>query len=316
MFFDKIGKVALGSRLRHLSDRVTEDAVKLYDLYNVELKPKWFPVFYVLSEAKQGKAITAIAGEIGQSHPAVIKTVKEMVRAGLVLEKKDKADGRKNNILLTEKGWDVADKIKDQYADVNAALEHTLSQTSHNIWAAIEELEFLLNEKSLFNRVLKEKKLREAENVKIVPYQPKYREVFKNLNKEWITTYFKMEEADLRALNHPEEYIINQGGEIWIALYNNIPAGVCALIKMEQEGVYELAKMAVSSKAQGKGIGWLLGNAMVQRVKTLGASKLYLESNTVLEPAIKLYQKLGFTKVSGNPTPYERSNIQMELKII
>ena len=76
---------------------------------------------------------------------------------------------------------------------------------------------------------------------------------------------------------------------------------------------FELAKMAVSPKAQGKNIGYLLGRAIIDQAKTFGASKVYLESNTILKPAISLYHKLGFTKVAGRPSPYERSNIQMEL---
>jgi hypothetical protein len=41
--------MALGSRLRRLSGQMTEQAAALYDLYQVDLQPKWFPVFYSLS---------------------------------------------------------------------------------------------------------------------------------------------------------------------------------------------------------------------------------------------------------------------------
>jgi DNA-binding MarR family transcriptional regulator len=61
-------------------------------LYGVELEPKWFTVFYVLSSA-QAKTITAIAKEIGQSHPSVSAIVRKMVKKGLVLEKKTKPMG-------------------------------------------------------------------------------------------------------------------------------------------------------------------------------------------------------------------------------
>lgn len=73
--------------------------------------------------------------------------------------------------------------------------------------------------------------------------------------------------------------------------------------------------MAVSPKVQGKGIGMLLGQACIEKVKALGAKKIYLESNTRLKPAISLYHKLGFQKVAGYPSPYERCDIQMELKL-
>ena len=123
-----------------------------------------------------------------------------------------------------------------------------------------------------------------------------------------------MEEADRKAIDNPEGYILNKGGYIFVALYKNEPVGVCALVKMDDpEYDYELAKMAVTSKAQGKGIGWLLGQAVISKAKSLNAKKIYLESNTKLKPAISLYHKLGFQKTAGHPTPYARSNIQMEL---
>ena len=78
---------------------------------------------------------------------------------------------------------------------------------------------------------------------------------------------------------------------------------------------FELAKMAVSPKAQGKNIGWLLGQAIIEKAKALGGKLMYLESNTSLKPAINLYYKLGFKKIVGRATPYERSNIQMELNL-
>ncbi|HMB63674.1 MAG TPA: helix-turn-helix domain-containing GNAT family N-acetyltransferase [Eudoraea sp.] len=315
MFFKKVGKMAIGSRLRMLNERVSEDARQLYHSYGVGLKPKWFPVFYVLSQ-QQHKSVTAIAREIGHTHPSVCKIVREMSKAGIVIEKQDSNDGRKNIIALTAKGREISVRIKDQYKDVDTAIEETLNQTTHDLWKAMEEFEYMLDQKSLLTRVLEQKKKREANKVEIVPYASKYRKHFKILNEEWIRKYFKMEEMDHKALDHPKEYILDNGGHIMVALYEGEPVGVCALIKMDHPDYdYELAKMGVSPKAQGKGIGWLLGNAIIEKARALGAKQIYLESNTILEPAIALYRKLGFKKVPGHPTPYERCNIQMALKI-
>lgn len=314
MTFDDIGKIALGSRLRSLSERITEDAVKMYALYGVDLKPRWFPIFYFLSTQKHGIPVTTIAAEIGQSHPAVIKTLKEMVTAGIVLEEKDNLDGRKNNILLSAQGRIITSKIKEQYTDVENAVEKLFRQTQHNLWIAMQETEYLLNQKSLYERIVLEKKKREEKHILIVPYTPKYREDFKKLNEDWITTYFEMEEADRTALGNPEKYILDKGGIILVALYKDKAVGVCALIKMDDPVYdYELAKMAVSPQVQGKGIGRRLGEAIIATAKEMGASKLYLESNTLLKPAITLYENLGFKKVAGRQSSYERANIKMEL---
>ena len=316
MDFDKIGEMALGSRLRALSEKVTEDAEQIYGVYDIELKPKWFPVFYFLSNQDKGKSITSIGNEIGHSHPSVIKIVREMSQKGLVLEQKDKSDRRINNILLTQKGKDISAKIQDQYIDVESAMKNTLKLTTHNIWLAIQEFEYLLQERSLLIRVIEEKKIRESLTIEVLDYLPEHHTAFQELNEEWITKYFKLEDADRKALDNPKSYILESGGKILVAVQGKTILGVCALLKMQDDTYdYELAKMAVSPKAQGKGIGYLLGKSIIETARELKASNIYLESNTILKPAISLYEKLGFKKIVGHHTPYERCNIQMELKL-
>ena len=53
-FFDQVGPMAIGSRLRRVSELITEDARRLYELYGVGLQPKWWPVFHVLSSEESG----------------------------------------------------------------------------------------------------------------------------------------------------------------------------------------------------------------------------------------------------------------------
>lgn len=313
--FERTGKMALGSRLRLLTAKVTEDASKIYDLYNVEFSPKWFPAFFILSHDGE-KTITEIATEIGHSQPSVTKIIKEMTIANLVQENLKSADKRRNVVALTEKGKFLSKEMAPQWQDVDQAVESIMNEATHNLWEAIEEWEFLLAQKSLFKRVEEQKKQRESKEVEIVEYDPKYQSVFKSLNEEWISTYFEMEEADYKALDNPKEYILDKGGKIFVALYKNEPLGVCALIKMNDSHYdFELAKMAVSPKAQGKNIGFLLGDFAIKTARNLGAKKIYLESNTILKPAINLYHKLGFQKIVGLPTPYKRCNIQMELNL-
>ncbi|MFD0794615.1 GNAT family N-acetyltransferase [Mucilaginibacter litoreus] len=312
-FYNKVGKMALGSRLRRLSEKLSEQAGEVYSLYHIDMNPKWFPVFYALAEGEP-KSIMQIASEIGHSHPSVSTIAKEMVKYGIAKEVKSNTDGRKNYLTLTDKGLQINQQIQVQYADVNAAVENALAETQYNIWKAIEEWEFLLEQKSLLNRVKHERKQREQSHVQIIDYTPQHQQAFRQLNEEWITTWFKMEESDYKALDHPDEYIIDKGGHIFIALYNEEPVGACALIKMDNN-MYELAKMAVSPKAKGMGIGFSLGQACIEKAKELGAEKLYLESNTILKPAISLYHKLGFKKITGIPSPYERCNIQMEREL-
>lgn len=313
-FFETAGKKAIGSRLRLLSEKITADAAGIYRLYDIDMTPKWFPVFYILSQ--QGpQSVTAIAREIGYSHVAVSKVVREMVKAEYVIEESDARDGRRNVVSLSARGRSVEEKIKDQYADVQRAVEEISDQTTHDLWRATAEWEYLLNQRSLLLRVIDEKRKRETAAIDIVDFAPEYAAAFRQLNEAWISQYFKMEPADYKALDNPKTYILDGGGSILIALHNGVPVGACALIKMSDGKSFELAKMAVSPSMQGKGLGLLLGNTAISKARELGAQRLYLESNTILKPAIRLYEKLGFRKIAGIPSPYERANIQMELML-
>lgn len=147
--------------------------------------------------------------------------------------------------------------------------------------------------------------------VEIVEFTAEHSSAFRNLNEEWISKYFKMEESDFKALDHPQEYILDKGGYIAIATIDGVAVGTCALIKIDNG--FELAKMSVSPNAQGRGIGKLLGNHVIAKAKELGATRMYIESNRILTPAITLYERLGFKEVQGFVSPYERCNIQMEL---
>lgn len=312
-FFNRTGKLAIGSRLRMLTDKITVDAALIYKMFGVDLKPKWFPVFFVLSNG-EAMTITSIAKEIGHSHPSVSNIIKEMVAKGLVKETKDKSDGRRNVVMLSAKGKKISESFTEQCVDVTAAIERITRQTRNDLWEAIEEWENLLSEKSLLQRVKEEKKARNAKDIKIVPYEPCYQSAFKTLTEEWINGHWQMEEADKKAVEHPQEYIIDRGGAIFVALYKEQPVGVCALYKLNGSTYdYELAKLAVSPEVQGKGLGEQLCETVINKAIEQGGKKIFLESNTLLKPAIHLYRKLGFKELAEYHPAYARGNIQMEL---
>lgn len=132
----------------------------------------------------------------------------------------------------------------------------------------------------------------------------------------WINSHWSLEAHDLEVLSNPNDSIISKGGHILVALVDGKPMGVVALCKMEHSHYdYEIAKLAVDPEARGSGIGDAIFNAAIERARTLGAKKLFLESNTILKPAINLYRKYGFVELKEYHPAYDRGNIQMELII-
>ena len=314
-FFDKTGKMAIGSRLRLLTDRITADAADIYRLYGNDFKPKWFPVFFVLADG-EAKTVTSIAHEIGHSHPSVSNIVKDMKAHGLIIDNTGHSDGRCNLVRLSKKGIGMVASIRETCDDVDSAVEGVCREAAHDLWRAIDEWERLLTEKSLLQRVKEVRKMREKADMAVIPYEPCHKELFKSLNEDWITRHWQIEPHDLDYLDYPQEYIIGKGGFVFVATYKGKPVGVCALCKMDDPLYdYELAKLAVSPNAQGKGIGLLLCETAIGKAKELGAKRLFLESNTLLKTAIHIYRKLGFKELSEYHPAYERGDIQMELSI-
>lgn len=151
-----------------------------------------------------------------------------------------------------------------------------------------------------------------ADSVLIVPYQPALRRHFHALNAAWIEQHFVMEPPDERALLHPEAEIIAKGGRIYFALCGDEVVGTCAL-KPCGDGWYELTKMAVAPAQQGRGIGQQLMAAAIADFEALGGRTLFLETSTKLEPALRLYARMGFVR-QPEPRPgseYARSDVYM-----
>jgi GNAT superfamily N-acetyltransferase len=148
--------------------------------------------------------------------------------------------------------------------------------------------------------------------IAIREFQPGDEAAFRQLNEEWITRYFRIEAKDSEALNHPHSSIIEPGGRIFFATVDRECVGACALIPTGAFE-YEVAKMAVTARCQGMGIGRRLLTAVVEAARSAGAHRLHLETNHVLTPAIRLYESVGFQHVPSMPSPYVRADVFMEM---
>jgi putative acetyltransferase len=140
---------------------------------------------------------------------------------------------------------------------------------------------------------------------------------FRTLNEEWITRYFTLEAKDRETLGDPESTILRKGGHIFMVYADAEPVGCVALIPMG-DGVYELSKMAVSTRLRGLGIGRRLLEYTVSRARLLGARSLFLGSSTKLKNAVHLYESIGFRHVPPEKLPpmhYRRADVFMEMPL-
>jgi ribosomal protein S18 acetylase RimI-like enzyme len=151
-------------------------------------------------------------------------------------------------------------------------------------------------------------------SVEIINFEPQYSSHFYDLNVEWLEKFFYVEPYDKKVLSNPQEFIIDNGGYIFFAKYNNEIVGTVALIN--QDSFFELSKMAVSPKYQGLKIGQQLMDYCIEFAKLQNWGSITLYSHRKLVPAINLYKKIGFIEVELEAeSHYERSDIKMRLDL-
>ncbi|MDN4164461.1 GNAT family N-acetyltransferase [Cytophagales bacterium LB-30] len=149
-------------------------------------------------------------------------------------------------------------------------------------------------------------------HLKLVNYQPQHQPYFERFNKDWIEKYFKLEPIDVQVLENPDEHILKPGGAILVAELENQPVGVVALKKLE-EGIFEMTKMAVADRWQGRKFGQALGEGILEKAQEMKAQKVILYSQTNLNAAVNMYRKLGFQESRQIDGVYARCNIKMEI---
>lgn len=152
------------------------------------------------------------------------------------------------------------------------------------------------------------------ENVKIVEFEEKYHQKFKELSYEWLKKYELLEPEDDRILNNPQKLILDKGGKIFFAKYGNKIVGTLSIVKVD-DNTYELAKLGVTEKYKGLSIGEKLIEKCLLTAKEKNAKEIILFTNHKLVSAMKLYKKFGFVQVEFSDNKYIESDIKMKLKL-
>ena len=149
----------------------------------------------------------------------------------------------------------------------------------------------------------------------IVSYRSELRAAFEQLNRDWIETYFVLEDADRAVFEDPVAHVLTPGGQIFFVLEGQAVLGTCAVLR-HSGSECEIAKMAVAANARGRGLGDLLMTAAIDFAREIGADRVIIVSNTILAPALQLYRKHGFVEVPlAIDGRYRRANIRLEREL-
>jgi ribosomal protein S18 acetylase RimI-like enzyme len=151
--------------------------------------------------------------------------------------------------------------------------------------------------------------------VKIEVFRPEHSAAYEGLNRAWLVGHGLIEEADEPQLVDPYNTIIEAGGQLFVAVEDGVVIGTCG-IAPHGDGEFEIVKLAVSTSAQGRGIGRELVNACVTFARQHGARRITLLSSTLLGPALRLYERAGFRHETLPPTnPYATADVYMVMDL-
>jgi putative acetyltransferase len=78
--------------------------------------------------------------------------------------------------------------------------------------------------------------------------------------------------------------------------------GTCGLYPLTADTV-ELRKMYFAKSLRGRGVGKKTLQRMIERARTMGFKKIFLETASVLKEAVALYEKFGFQPTDEKHTP-------------
>jgi putative acetyltransferase len=86
-------------------------------------------------------------------------------------------------------------------------------------------------------------------------------------------------------------------GAFLVAYRGGDPVG-CGAVRRATETTAEVKRMYVAPSARGLGVGRRLLDALEAEARTLGATRLLLETGTRQQEAIRLYERAGFTPIA------------------
>jgi DNA-binding MarR family transcriptional regulator/N-acetylglutamate synthase-like GNAT family acetyltransferase len=312
-----VGSLGLASRLKRISDGLFKSVEEIYEANSIALSPRAFSVLYALS-IKEKVAVTELATMLRLSHPAIVQQARELEAVGYAQSFSDKSDGRRTLLSLTKKGTALLKEISPIWDVMRSEIDNRIKASGQDLLQCLSFLEDSFQSRPLSVAVLNHFKSysskRAQEPVIIEGWSDTLKSDFEQLNVEWLSEYgFSIEDKDKTYFSDPRSTILNKGGAIFFARHDSKIIGTCALL-VRDDGSFELAKMGVSKSARGLGAGEKLAREAIKHAQAKGLEILYLETNSKLKEAIKLYKKLGFVEID-TPAHYERVDVTMKLDL-
>jgi len=151
-FIHSQGLIFLPHVLRRLANRFIDACDAVFPDFGIIVPPRLVSTTHLLFE-RGPQSITDIAAAIGQSHPFVIKAVKQLKALGLVDTRPDPKDGRRTIVKLTSKGKGQAQRLLDVRPVFEAAYHRLMSEADAKIFDSLWRMEKALGKEAFADRI-------------------------------------------------------------------------------------------------------------------------------------------------------------------
>ena len=141
-FYEELGYLVLGSRMRRLSEAFLSEINKTYQAAGIAFEASWFPVFYLLSQ-HDSLSIKELSDITGVSHPAASQLVTNLKNRKLIKTTISSDDGRKQQIQLTKTGRALLEQIMPVWEAIKLTMAELVDTDpeSRHLLAAISGIE-------------------------------------------------------------------------------------------------------------------------------------------------------------------------------
>ncbi|MFI4902505.1 MAG: MarR family winged helix-turn-helix transcriptional regulator [Burkholderiales bacterium] len=146
------GTAAFGTRLRRLSERVDREVQAIYRERALAFEPRWFPIVSAL-HAHRTLSVGDLAELIGVTHAAVSPLRAELIAAGLVRTRPDRADQRRLLVELTPGGRRMVARLLPLWTAIADGTALLCAEAAPDLLDELDRIEAALGERSLKDRV-------------------------------------------------------------------------------------------------------------------------------------------------------------------
>jgi DNA-binding MarR family transcriptional regulator/N-acetylglutamate synthase-like GNAT family acetyltransferase len=299
---------SLHHRLRHLSDHLVEEEMRVYHELGIDIPYRWHAILQIFDEYDQNLTISNLAEIQDKTHPDVVYTVNQMFKEGLIEEKTDKSDKRKRIIAPTQKALKLIESLKPSWKASLDATNQWVKESAPDLWLNFESLHHSLEKRSFFSRIKNERKRSDLKNVQLVPYH-EVKDAQLQLQNFWSqfkNKYFDVKELDGQ-IQDMQRLVFKNEAETFFSLWSGQIIGCISMLRRSFK-FSEIVLLWVDESFRRRYIATKLLEKALSHAREIGTSTVFIQSHPKLVAANALFQNLAFKtseKIPASTREYE-----------